>query len=112
MKPHDITDADNQLTPILVDLEDGRKVAITSGKNGYVAAVDRATGGAYWKVPVGVHINDSITAIPDGGATEVSPGTLGGVETPMAYADGFVYAGVYELPIVVRARWFRSEPSV
>ena len=98
MKPHDIFDLDNQLTPILADLDDGRKVAFTSGKNGYVACVDRESGQAYWKVPVGTHKNDLATYIPEGGVVEVWPGTLGGVETPLAFANNLVLAGVYEWP--------------
>jgi outer membrane protein assembly factor BamB len=97
VKGHDIFDLDNQLTPVLADLEDGRKVAFTSGKHGYVIAVDRESGLAYWKTAVGTHKNQDVSAIPEGGFVEVWPGTLGGVETPLAYADGVVYAAVYEL---------------
>jgi outer membrane protein assembly factor BamB len=98
VKPHDIFDLDNQLTPILIDLEDGRKIVVTSGKHGIVVALDRDTGEVVWRTPVGTHKNDDATTIPDGGFLEVWPGTLGGVETPMAYANGMVFAPVYELP--------------
>jgi len=97
VKPHDVFDLDNQLTPVLADLDDGRKVAFTSGKHGYVVAVDRETGLAYWRTAVGTHKNDEATYIPEGGFLEVWPGTLGGVETPLAYANGMVFAAVYEL---------------
>ncbi|MDQ2682819.1 MAG: PQQ-binding-like beta-propeller repeat protein, partial [Chloroflexota bacterium] len=43
VNPGDVFDLDNQLTPILTEV-DGRKVAITSGKHGYVVCVDRGTG--------------------------------------------------------------------
>jgi glucose dehydrogenase len=97
VKGHDIFDLDNQLTPILADLDDGRKVAFTSGKHGYVVAVDRESGLAYWKTAVGTHMNQDVSAIAEGGFVEVMPGTLGGVETPLGYANGVVYAAVYEL---------------
>jgi len=97
VKPHDIFDLDNQLTPIVADLDDGRKVVFSSGKHGIVVALNRDTGEVFWRTPVGTHKNDNVSAIPEGTAIEVYPGTLGGVETPMAYANGMVFAPVYEL---------------
>jgi len=98
VKPHDIFDLDNQLTPVLADLDDGRQVAFSSGKHGIVVALNRETGEVYWRTPVGKHQNDDATTIPEGQSLEVWPGTLGGVETPMAYANGLVFVPVYELP--------------
>lgn len=98
VKPHDVFDLDNQLTPVIIDLEDGRKIVVTSGKHGIVVALDRESGLVVWRTPVGKHMNDDATTIPEGGFLEVWPGTLGGVETPMAYANGLVYAPVYQLP--------------
>ncbi|HQY31646.1 MAG TPA: PQQ-binding-like beta-propeller repeat protein, partial [Thermomicrobiales bacterium] len=97
VKPHDIFDLDNQLTPIVADLDDGRKAVFSSGKHGIVVALNRDSGEVFWQTPVGTHKNDNVSAIPEGTAIEVYPGTLGGVETPMAYANGMVFAPVYEL---------------
>jgi len=112
VKGHDIFDLDNQLTPILADLDDGRKVAFTSGKHGYVVAVDRESGLAYWKTPVGTHKNQDVSAIPEGGSVEVWPGTLGGCETPLGYANGMVFASVYALPSFYAPDGFDADHSL
>jgi glucose dehydrogenase/plastocyanin len=98
--PHDLFDHDFQSSPILTTVAvngAGRKVAIGSGKLGRVVAMDALTGDVYWNVAVGRHQNDEIAAIPNGMSVEVYPGLLGGVETPMAYADGVVYVPVVNL---------------
>jgi glucose dehydrogenase len=101
INPHDLFDLDNQLTPILTTANIGgtdTKVAISSGKHGMVVALDRESGDEIWRVPVGKHQNDLITDIPDTGESlEVYPGTLGGVETPMALANGVLYVPVINL---------------
>lgn len=103
VKPSDPFDLDNHLTPILADI-DGRELAIGSGKHGFVYALDRATGEIVWRVPVGTHQNDEMTVAdlegtPVDEEIQVFPGTLGGVETPMAYsaAANLVIVPVYEL---------------
>ncbi|MGH2562052.1 MAG: PQQ-binding-like beta-propeller repeat protein [Thermomicrobiales bacterium] len=100
-KPHDLFDLDFQLTPVLVDAEiDGATVplAIGAGKTGTVVAANRETGEVVWEVPVGIHQNDDLQEIPEGETVEVYPGVLGGVETPMAYADGVLFVPVVNLP--------------
>ncbi len=97
IKPDDNYDLDNHLSPIIVETEIGGapvKLVVTSGKHGYVAAVDTNAGNTIWKIPVGTHQNENVEEIPEGGTLEVFPGTLGGVETCMAYADGTVFAAV------------------
>lgn len=100
----DLFDLDNQLTPILTTAEiDGseRKVAVTSGKHGFVVLVDQESGEEIWRTAVGEHNgNASLQELPEGESTTVLPGTLGGVETPMAYADGRVFAPVYNMASV------------
>jgi outer membrane protein assembly factor BamB len=90
--PHDLFDLDFQMTPILATINDAgnqRKVAIGAGKTGHVVACDAETGVVVWKRSVGKHLNDNLMELPEGEVTEVFPGTLGGVETPMAL-DGDV----------------------
>ena len=99
IKPFDLFDLDNQLTPILVE-SDGRKLAVSSGKHGYVVALDRETGEEVWRTAVGQHENDDVTEIPEGETISVLPGTLGGVETPMAISNGKVFAPVYNMASV------------
>ncbi|HVL25962.1 MAG TPA: PQQ-binding-like beta-propeller repeat protein [Thermomicrobiales bacterium] len=96
IKPHDLFDLDNQLSPVLGEI-DGTPVVFTSGKHGYVVAVDRETGAEIWRTAVGEHKNDDLQELPEEELVEVLPGTLGGVETPIAYAEGVVYAPVYNM---------------
>jgi glucose dehydrogenase len=93
-RPHDFFDLDFQNPPIPVQLKIGgaeRNLVIGSGKTGTVAALDADNKGALvWRTPVGKHENDTLSALPDAGAV-VFPGDLGGVETPLAYAEGSIY---------------------
>jgi outer membrane protein assembly factor BamB len=61
------------------------------GKAGEVVAMDRSNGEILWRTPVGLHKNNDVDPIPETGL-EVLPGVLGGIETPMAYRDGVVFA--------------------
>lgn len=90
--PHDLLGLDFQHTPILVD-----GMAIGSGKTGNVVAVNSNTGKVLWKRPVGKHQNDHVTELPSGGL-EVYPGDYGGIESPIAYANGTVFATYLDLP--------------
>ena len=96
-KPHDLFDLDFQIPPILTSIEangEDQAIVIGSGKLGRVVALDRATGEVLWDTPVGRHENDELDELPLGEVVMVFPGIQGGVETPMAYADGVVYAPV------------------
>jgi outer membrane protein assembly factor BamB/plastocyanin len=100
VKPHDLFDLDNQLTPILTTASingEDQKIVITSGKHGLVAAFNQETGEEYWRTAVGLHQNDDLQELPEDEFVEVLPGTLGGVETPLAYAEGVVYAPIFNM---------------
>ena len=91
--PHDIYDWDFQNSPILAKAG-GREVAIGSGKNGIVIAVDAKTGKPVWSTPVGKHNghdDDGLLAMRGESAKikkgEVLPGNLGGVIAPPAAND-------------------------
>ncbi|HEY7358056.1 MAG TPA: PQQ-binding-like beta-propeller repeat protein [Ktedonobacterales bacterium] len=106
VKPHGLFDDDFQASPILTTATvQGVKqqVVIGSGKLGYVVAFDAHTGQPLWKTAVGQHQNDDTQTVPAGQTITVLPGTLGGVETPMALADGVVY-----VPIVNAAAEFSA----
>ena len=92
--PHDVRDHDFQLSPILATLG-GQDVVIGGGKAGRVLAWDRETHERIWEAVVGVHHNDT-GPLPMRPVT-VCPGVLGGVETPMAYAEGRVFVPVVDL---------------
>jgi len=98
-RPHDLFDHDFQNTPVLATLSVGgtnRDVVFGSGKTGTIMAMDRATGEVLWNTPVGQHQNDELTEIPPQGVN-VYPGAYGGVLTPIAYAEGVIYAPVINL---------------
>jgi outer membrane protein assembly factor BamB len=92
--PHDIRDYDFQATPILATVGDA-DVVFGAGKAGMVIAWDRGTRRRLWTRPVGRHEND-VGPLPARRVT-VCPGLLGGVETPMAYADGRLFVPVVDL---------------
>ncbi len=104
VKPHDIYDHDNQHTPVLGDVNIGGVVTplvFSSGKHGFVLAAHRESGIEYWKVPVGLHVNDMLTEIPAGTPIVTAPGDFGGVESPLAFKDGVVYAVALNLPYIM-----------
>ena len=88
--PHDVRDYDFQLPPILAG-----KIVIGGGKGGVVVAWNPKTQRRLWSTPVGVHSNDR-GPLPTT-RVRVCPGILGGIETPMAEADGRVFAPVVDL---------------
>lgn len=111
VRPHDLFDHDLQISPILAEVTLGSEetgtedvpIAITAGKMGVVYGFDRESGDLLWSNPVGTHMNDLRDRLPAPGEErlEVWPGPIGGVETPMAYADGVVY----EVNLQVQSFW-------
>jgi len=101
VRPHDLFDLDFHVTPILTTANIGgrvRGIAIGAGKTGTVHAFDADTGEELWVTSVGVHQNDHLSEVPAGETVVVYPGSLGGVETFMAYAEGVAYVPVMNLP--------------
>jgi outer membrane protein assembly factor BamB len=92
--PHDVRDYDFQATPILATVG-GADLVFGAGKAGRVIAWDRGTRRRRWTAVVGLHRND-LGPLPRRRVT-VCPGLLGGVETPMAYADGRLFVPVVDL---------------
>ena len=94
VKPHDIYDHDNQNTPVLGDVDIGGVVTplvFSSGKHGFVLAAHRESGIEYWKVPVGQHVNDMLTEIPEGTPIVTAPGEVADVTSPsLRYTGGRV----------------------
>jgi glucose dehydrogenase len=100
IKPHDLFDLDNQLSPVLATVQvDGneKNLVLSTGKHGIVVAADQASGQEIWRTPVGKHQNDDLQEVPAGETVEVYPGTLGGVETPFAIANGVAFFPVLNL---------------
>ena len=91
---HDVRDYDFETSPVLATVA-GRAVVFGAGKAGRVVAWNRATHTRLWSRAVGTHLHDlgPLPARP----TTVCPGFLGGVLTPMAYANGLLFVPVVEL---------------
>ncbi|MGN6257311.1 MAG: outer membrane protein assembly factor BamB family protein [Solirubrobacterales bacterium] len=105
--PHDVYDWDFQNSPILANAG-GREVAIGSGKDGIVTAVDVKTGKPVWSTPVGKHNghdDDGLLAMRGESSKikggEVFPGTLGGVIAPPAASKTTVFAPFVNHPLTV-----------
>jgi outer membrane protein assembly factor BamB/plastocyanin len=97
IKPHDLFDLDQQLSPVLGTVSiDGADVEVVfaTGKHAQVVAANRETGEELWRTLVGRHENDDVQEIPEGETLAVYPGNLGGVETPFAFADGKVFVAL------------------
>ena len=98
---HGLFDHDFQLSPVLTEaIIDGElhSIAIGAGKAGVVIAFDLETGAVVWETAVGVHENDELAELPLGEVVSVWPGIFGGVETPLALANGVLFAAVLNVP--------------
>ena len=106
---HDLFDRD-LLHTILTEVN-GVPAVVSTGKEGRVWANRRDNGEVLWgPVPVGMHKNDELTELT--GATEVYPGSFGGVLTPPALADGVVYVAELNAPTMYSSNmtaYFGSE---
>ena len=103
--PDDFVDHDLQASPISASIG-AVPVIVTAGKVGYVYALNGQSGALLWKTPVGAHNghdNDSLLALSHQLRVKlpytVEPGSLGGVLSNMAVADGSVYVATIDLPI-------------
>jgi outer membrane protein assembly factor BamB len=101
-KPHDIFDHDLQQSPVLATVDNNGQpytVALASGKLGKVIAVETTTGLRVWETKVGEYNSWADSQwVPPGQTVIVAPGVSGGVESPLAYADGTVYVAILNLP--------------
>ena len=113
VKPHDLFNLDLQISPMLAAVKiDGKeqKIVIGSGKLGVVYGFNAETGKTLWSTAIGLHQNDNLSELPlDQSTTWVAPGAWGGVETPMAFADGTVYALTANLPSPYNATAFDAD---
>jgi alcohol dehydrogenase (cytochrome c) len=103
--PDDFLDHDLQSSPVSADIG-GVPVIIAAGKVGYVYALNARSGALLWKTPVGEHNghdNDSVLAMSHQLTIKLPytflPGSLGGVLSNMAVADGSVYVATIDLAI-------------
>ncbi len=99
--PHDLYDWDFQNPPILMGTGGRGELAIGSGKNGIVTAVDTETGKPRWSTPVGKHNghdDDGLLAMKGEASKikggEILPGNLGGVIAPPAATPDTIFVPV------------------
>jgi outer membrane protein assembly factor BamB len=103
--PNDFKDWDMQLSPVAATVG-GVPAVIGGGKMGDVYAMNASTGALLWKTPVGAHNgtdNDSRLLLEHKLTIKVpytfEPGSLGGVLSNMAVADGSVYVATIDVPL-------------
>ncbi len=106
-RAHDLFDLDAALAAIAT--VDGRQVVVASGKFGHVVGLDPASGTVLWDTPVGRHENDDLQSFT--GELVVYPGYVGGVTTPIAVADGVVFASVVNAPTELPAPTIDFRPD-
>jgi outer membrane protein assembly factor BamB len=92
--PHDLFDRDAAITAV-VELAGGDKVIVNTGKHGRVVGF-APNGTPLWDTRVGMHQNDDVESFE--GPLEVLPGIIGGVVTPISFADGVIYVAVVNAP--------------
>ena len=96
--PHDIFDRDHVLVALALAEDHGldHDVLVSAGKGGVAFGHDPATGEVLWRTSVGLHRNDSLESFS--APVEVMPGAQGGIVTPVAVADGVLYAVMVNAP--------------
>ena len=106
--PDDFLDWDMQLSPIATSVG-GVPAVIGGGKMGDVYAMNASSGALLWKTPVGVHTgsdNDPLLALEHKLTLKFpftyEPGSLGGILTNMAVADGSAYVATIDLALVAK----------
>jgi alcohol dehydrogenase (cytochrome c) len=75
--PHDVHDWDIAAAPALITTKGGSRRAMAAGKDGFLHAIDLASGKVVWKTPVTTIDNVDAPLTPKG--THFCPGTAGGV---------------------------------
>ncbi|MFF2040669.1 PQQ-binding-like beta-propeller repeat protein [Kitasatospora sp. NPDC058170] len=111
--PHDLRDYDLQDSPIITTAKVGgvrTEIVLVAGKMGKAFAYRADDGKPLWTLSVGTHLNDE-GPLPNEPVT-VLPGVLGGVETPMALADGRLFVPWVDQPSTLSATGGLGYPDV
>jgi outer membrane protein assembly factor BamB len=102
--PHDVRDYDLMIPGIIatVPIQGVQtEVVLVAGKMGKVYAYRADNGRRLWTLSVGKHQND--TGPLPRKLVDIFPGDLGGVETPMAFADTRLFVPWLDFPTRARA---------
>jgi outer membrane protein assembly factor BamB len=94
--------------PLLISREredgDPQDIVIGAGRSGVILALDRDSGERIWEIRVGRQQNNDLVSFPIDRTIRIYPGVYGGIASPLAYADGTLYAAVNHLPSVFTAQ--------
>ncbi len=96
--PHDVHDYDVAATPALITTKQGKRRAMTGGKDGYLHAIDIGAGKVAWKTAVTAIDNVDAPLTAEG--THFCPGAAGGVEW-----NGPAYSAATNLVYVNSVDW-------
>ena len=96
--PHDVHDWDIAAAPALITTKQGQRRAMAAGKDGFLHAIDLASGKVAWKLPMTTIDNIDAPITPKG--THFCPGTAGGTEW-----NGPAYSPASNLIYVNAADW-------
>jgi alcohol dehydrogenase (cytochrome c) len=92
-----------ELPPLLITLERDEEGALDmvvgAGRAGRIMTLERGSGEIIWQTQVGWQQNIHLETLPAGRTIQIFPGLYGGIISPMAYADGTIYAAVNEFPV-------------
>jgi outer membrane protein assembly factor BamB len=92
-----------EMSPLLVSLEregeEPLEMVIGAGRAGRIIALDRDSGNRIWDIQVGRQQNLHLQTRPDVESIQILPGLYGGIASPLAYANGTLYAAVNHLPV-------------
>jgi glucose dehydrogenase len=99
-RAHDLFDWDFQGSPVRIRADAKRKLPeliVGSGKTGTLVALAADSGKLVWRAKVGRHENDMLSELPTSEPVVVYPGALGGVLTPIAYAQGRLFVPIVDM---------------
>jgi outer membrane protein assembly factor BamB len=92
-----------EMSPLLVSLEreegEPLEMVIGAGRAGRIIALDHDSGERIWEIQLGRQQNLNLRTLPAVDRIQILPGLYGGIASPLAYADGTLYAAVNHLPM-------------
>jgi outer membrane protein assembly factor BamB len=92
-----------EVPPLLITIGDEDEepvdLVVGAGRAGRIMALNPDSGELIWDIQVGRQQNIQLEAAPVGRTIQIFPGLYGGIASPMAHADGIIYAAVNHLPV-------------
>jgi outer membrane protein assembly factor BamB len=100
--------------PVLItseDVDNPQDIVIGAGRSGSIIALNRDSGERIWEIRVGRQQNNHLTTFPTGQTIQIYPGVYGGIASPLAYANGTLYAAVNHFPADFTAESPEVDPT-